>query len=161
MQRVFVAATGKPSDAAILLTTIIVVSVFTPIRARLQTLVERRFRETLDPSRPFADYLSALEVRLGRVDPDVSLRRLLFVAVGALDASSGSVSIGAGAGERLVTTIGAASFEVALAAVAGEGPTRVSLAVGSRVSGAPYRDQDRAAAGSAVAAVAEVLAEQA
>jgi hypothetical protein len=161
LQRVFVTATGKPSDAAILLTTIIVVSVFTPIRARLQALVERRFKETLDPSRPFADYVNALEVRLGRIDADVALRRLLSVALAALDASNGSVSIGEEAGERPVATTGTPPFEVALSAFAGEGHTRVRLAVGSRTGGAPYRDQDRAAVGSAVAAVAEALAQQA
>jgi hypothetical protein len=160
MQRVFVTATGQPSDAAIVLTTVIVVSVFTPIRARLQALVERRFKETLDPSRPFADYVAAIEARLGRIDPEVALRRLLAVALGALDAPSGSVSVGAGSGARQVAASGPPSFEADLEAVAGDGATRVHLAVAARARGAPYRDQDRTAADAAVAAVAEALAQQ-
>lgn len=161
MQRVFVAVTGEKSDGAIVLTTIIVVSVFTPIRARLQRVVDRHFKETHDPSRPLAEYVAALEVRLGRIDPDIAMRRLLRVAVDALGASSGSVSIGEGAGERLIATTGDAPVEPALEAVAGEDRTRVRLVVGPRVGGAPYRDQDRATAGSALAAVAEALAQQA
>ena len=161
MQRVFVAATGEPSDAAIVLTTIVVVSVFTPIRARLQAAVERRFKETQDPSRPFAEFVAALDARLGRVDPEVALRRLLVIAVDALGASSGSVSLGEGDGVRLLATVGQPDFEPALESVAGHGRARVRLAIGPRAWGAPYRDQDRTAADSAVTAAAEALAQQA
>jgi hypothetical protein len=161
MQRVFVTLTGERSDAAIVLSTIVVVTVFTPIRARLQAIVERRFKETHDPSRPLAEYVAALETRLGRIDQDVALRRLLHVVVDALDAPGGSISIGEGAGERLITTTGQAPFEPALLAVAGSDQARVRLAVGPRVGGAPYRDHDQAATGAAVAAVAEALAQQA
>ena len=42
-QRAFVALTGERSDAAIVLTTLIVVSLVTPVKTRLQTVVDRRF----------------------------------------------------------------------------------------------------------------------
>lgn len=48
-QRVFVAATGEESDAAIVLTTLIVVSLFTPLKTRLQTLVDTRFKPAPSP----------------------------------------------------------------------------------------------------------------
>lgn len=43
-QRVFVAVTGEKSDGAIVLTTLIVVSMFTPLKTRLQALVDRRWK---------------------------------------------------------------------------------------------------------------------
>ncbi len=43
-QRVFVAVTGEKSDGAIVLTTLIVVSTFTPLKTRLQALVDRRWK---------------------------------------------------------------------------------------------------------------------
>jgi hypothetical protein len=43
-QRVFIAVTGERSDAAIVLTTLIVASTFTPLKARLQTIVDARLK---------------------------------------------------------------------------------------------------------------------
>ena len=49
IQRVFVNVTGDKSDAAIIITTLIVAGSFTPIRRVLDTIVDRRFRA---PSAP-------------------------------------------------------------------------------------------------------------
>jgi hypothetical protein len=43
-QRVFVAITGDRSDAAIIVTTLVMASLFTPIRNWLQSFVDRRFK---------------------------------------------------------------------------------------------------------------------
>jgi len=50
-QRVFMAVTGERSDAAIVLTTLIVASTFTPLKLRLQAIVDRRAKPmpVLDP----------------------------------------------------------------------------------------------------------------
>lgn len=157
LQRVFVAVTGGGSDAAIVLSTVVVVSVFTPVRARLQRFVDRRFKEVRDPRMEMAAFVTTLETRLWRLEPDAVLRRLLEVATSALGASAGSVQRGG----TLVAHHGPGSFEPALVATAGEGPARLTLAVGARGEGAPYRDQDRAAVQSAVAAAAGALADQA
>jgi len=45
-QRVFMAVTGERSDAAIVLTTLIVAATFTPLKARLQSTVDRRIKAT-------------------------------------------------------------------------------------------------------------------
>jgi hypothetical protein len=55
-QRVFVAITGDRSDAAIVITTLVVASLFTHLRNWLQGFVDRRFR----PSRPAAIELPPL-----------------------------------------------------------------------------------------------------
>jgi len=52
-QRVFIAVTGERSDAAIVLTTLIVASTFTPLKARLQTIVDARLK-TARPVAPLA-----------------------------------------------------------------------------------------------------------
>jgi hypothetical protein len=44
--RLFSSVTGERSDAAVVLTTLIVVSVFTPLRTRLQATVDRRVKAT-------------------------------------------------------------------------------------------------------------------
>jgi hypothetical protein len=161
LQRIFVAVTGQQSDAAIVLTTIVVVSVFTPIRARLQAIVDRRFKETRDPRRILGDYVSALETRLGPIDPDLALRRLLQVAITAFDAADGSITIGEAGHERVAAATGRVPPEPALDVASGSGSAGIRLRIGPRVGGSPYRDQDRTVAESAVAAVAQALVEQA
>lgn len=46
-QRLFMAATGERSDAAIVLTTLIVAATFTPVKTRLQEVVDRRVKQTV------------------------------------------------------------------------------------------------------------------
>lgn len=45
-QRIFVAVTGDRSDAAIVLATLVLASLFTPIKNSLQTFVDKRFKPT-------------------------------------------------------------------------------------------------------------------
>jgi hypothetical protein len=96
-QRLFVGVVGPGSDATIVITTLIVVTAFNPIKARLQTLVDRRFKEVHSADAALAAFV--LEVRRSVSPPDLyrSLQRLLDVAVGAYGSSGGTVSvIGAG-----------------------------------------------------------------
>jgi hypothetical protein len=153
LQRVFVAVTGGGSDAAIVLSTVAVVSVFTPVRARLQRLVDRRFREVRDPRVELAEFVTTIETRIWRLEPDAVLRRLLEVAASALGASAASVAHS----DTLVARVGEGSFEPAVVATSGDGSARVTVAVGPRSEGAPFAERDRAALQSAVAAVAEAL----
>src|SRR5205814_8583727 len=44
LQRTFQSVTGNSSDAAIIISTLILASVFTPIRKWLEAIVERRFK---------------------------------------------------------------------------------------------------------------------
>ena len=46
-QRIFVAVTGSESDAAIVLTVLVVGSVFTPLRRSLESVVDRRFASSV------------------------------------------------------------------------------------------------------------------
>jgi hypothetical protein len=53
-QRFFVSLTGQSSDAAIVITTLILASVFTPVRKALENAVDRRFRPAAAPAQPVA-----------------------------------------------------------------------------------------------------------
>ncbi|HJP89861.1 MAG TPA: hypothetical protein VJ850_12570 [Candidatus Limnocylindrales bacterium] len=62
-QRFFVSLTGQSSDAAIVITTLILASVFTPVRKALENAVDRRFRPAAAPaSVPAATTLTPSEL---------------------------------------------------------------------------------------------------
>jgi hypothetical protein len=156
MQRLFVAVTGERSDAVFVLTTLVVVVVFTPVKNGLQTIVDRRFKEVRDPTAPLAAFVDRLHDGIWQLDADLVLKRLLAVAVDSLAASEGAVDL---AGRR-VARLGADDPAPVLTAEAGAEPSRVSLVIGARVAGAPYEERDRIALDGAVHAVAEALADQ-
>jgi len=161
MQRFFIAATGQESDAAIVLTTLAVVSAFTPVKSRLQGLVDRRFRETADPSRALAELAAALASRLGRVDPHLALSRLLGVAVAGFDATGGDVRLDSGADSHVAATFGTrlaeSSDEVPVVIFHRTGAGSIRLRLGHRIGGAPYGAAGRASLTAAVAAVGDAL----
>ncbi|HMK09099.1 MAG TPA: hypothetical protein VK449_08740, partial [Anaerolineales bacterium] len=89
-QRVFIALTGETSDAAIVITTLIIVSAITPLRDRLQTWVDRQFREIPTGAlRTFGDEVAGY-VELN--DPERLMKRFLSEAVSALGAEAGAVT---------------------------------------------------------------------
>lgn len=78
-QRLFTAITGQNSDAAIVITTLILAAVFTPARKALEGVVERRFRPPLPAGQPVAaQALVALD------DPEVE-RRIAAIARAVVD----------------------------------------------------------------------------
>jgi hypothetical protein len=156
MQRLFVAVTGEVSDAVFVLTTLVVVIVFTPIKNGLQSIVDRRFKEIGDPTAPLAAFVDRVRDGVWRLDPMLVVRRLLEVAVDSLAASGGTAELDG----RPVSRVGLGDQAPALTSTAGAGTARISLVVGPRLAGVPYEDRDRAALDAAVDAVAGVLADQ-
>jgi hypothetical protein len=88
-QRVFIAFTGEQSDAAIVVTTLIVAAAIAPLRTRLQTWVDRQFREL--PAEALRTFGGEVREFLEFTDPSLLARRLLGEAVRALGAESGAV----------------------------------------------------------------------
>ena len=82
-QKVFMALTGERSDAAIVLTTLILASTFIPIKSRLQAIVDRRFRDVHDPLRRLTDFSKRVETGIWVVDGRLALAGLLEEAVAA------------------------------------------------------------------------------
>jgi hypothetical protein len=72
-QRIFLVMTGGTSDAAIVITTLIVATLYTPLRKRIDTVVDRRFK--YEQSR-FGSYREQLDQALSLVDDEVAAERL-------------------------------------------------------------------------------------
>ena len=68
-QKAFVALAGEKPDAAIVITTLILASAFTPLRTRLQTVVDLRFRDTHDPLPRLSEFSKRVEGGIWIVDP--------------------------------------------------------------------------------------------
>jgi hypothetical protein len=91
-QRLFTGIVGAGSDATIVLTTLIVVSAFNPAKARLQAIVDRRFKEVHDPVADLEAFTAGVRGSLARPDRGRTLRTFLEVAVAALAASGGELT---------------------------------------------------------------------
>jgi hypothetical protein len=104
-QRLFEGVIGPGSDATIVLTTLVVVTAFTPIKNRIQAIVDRRFKEVHDPVAELDAFVSEVRHSLGAPDRDRALRRLLEVAVVAYGAGGGEVRLSVDDASRLIATV--------------------------------------------------------
>ena len=93
MQRVSKAITGADSEAALVLTTLIVVAAFTPVKSRLQSLVDRRFKETRDPAVRLTSFVSDVQASLSLPDAKRTMRRFLHLVVEACDLRGGRIEL--------------------------------------------------------------------
>jgi hypothetical protein len=93
MQRLFVTVTGETSDAAIVLTTLVVVVGFTPLKTRLQAIVDRRYKEVPDPASALEAFVTEVRHALSPPDRDRTMRRLTEVAVESYQARGGEVQV--------------------------------------------------------------------
>jgi hypothetical protein len=66
-QRLFVAVTGDRSDAAVVITTLVLAGLFTPVKNSLQSFVDRRFRPTGAPPIHHED-IRTVEIRLDQLE---------------------------------------------------------------------------------------------
>ena len=93
LQRVFQSVTGDSSDAAIVITTLILASVFTPVRKWLEGIVERRYKPApgegaalvVDPtigSQDWDDRVAAVALRVVRAELKVRPQRVVAVGGG-------------------------------------------------------------------------------
>lgn len=91
-QRMFLTITGQQNDnIAIVITTLIVAATFTPLKAAIESLVTRQFRDTYDQTRNLRAYGDQVQAFLMMSDPTLVTRRLLEDAVRSLKAQSGAV----------------------------------------------------------------------
>jgi hypothetical protein len=90
-QRAFMALTGERSDAAIVLTTLIVASAFTPLRAALQSVADKYVKQPPDPRKNLLGFGEQLGAVLDMLEVEPLARRILDEAVRAFNASCGAV----------------------------------------------------------------------
>jgi hypothetical protein len=83
-QRLFVAVTGQSSDAAVVLVTLVVATLYAPMRKRLEAIIDKRFKyETLR----FGAYTDRVKTVLSVIDPARSAEKLASEAVAELGAT--------------------------------------------------------------------------
>lgn len=159
MQRLSRSLTNADSDAAIVVTTLIVVMAFTPIKSRLQSLVDRRFKENRDPAVQLDSFVNEVLASLSLLDPPRTLRRFLGVVVAACDLPGGRIELErpdadlwtANEGERPTS-------DPVVTASAALGTGRVSLILNRPRRKGSLSLQDRTAIERALSAVAAELA---
>jgi hypothetical protein len=141
MQRLFVALTGERSDAAIVATTLVVVVAFTPIKNRLQTLVDRRFKEPRDPAALLARFVEGLSEGPWVVDPLRARERFAGAAESAFDATGAGLYIGSAEAPAFATPgwTGDVALSVPLGRV---GRQDAELRLGPRAEDRPYATED-------------------
>jgi hypothetical protein len=131
MQRVSHGLTGADSDAAIVLTTLIVVTAFTPIKTRLQAIVDRKFKENVDQRARIEAFTSELDSRLWPLDRKRVLTRFLEVAVAACDVAGGRIELRDADGRSWSTSTGSVvDAATGQGLLAGARDTRVRLVLG-------------------------------
>src|SRR5436190_6128286 len=105
-QKLFIAITGEKSDAAVVLTTLVLTTSFTPIKSGLQGFVDRRFKESPDSVKELSTYKEQVQTFVQMNDSEQMARRLLEKAVKAFNARSGAVYFEGYGAPQPVHTIG-------------------------------------------------------
>ena len=90
-QRLFVATTGQKSDAAIALTTLGIVTLFTPLKSRLQGIVDKAFKETNDPARQLKKIEEQIRSVVQVMDAQQMVHWSLEKVASAFDAQAAAV----------------------------------------------------------------------
>lgn len=140
-RRFFLALTGQQSDAATVLSTLIVVAAFDPVRKWVQEFVDERLKYR---TRRLGAFGEKLRDFCEMNDVDDLARRFLEQIVAAYGASSGAVYLGESANVELVATSGKWDGRAALSVPLEYGGTRCGMvALGKPRRGAVYDDEDR------------------
>jgi hypothetical protein len=142
MQRVFIVLTGERSDAAVVLTTLLVASAFTPLRELLQGFLKRNFGSSVPGTKGLDSFTDEVDEHLRLSDRDRLLTQLLAESVGSLGAVGGALV--EAAAERPARTLGSWDGVSRLSAdvrVGGEVVAQILL--GPRVNAEPYGERAR------------------
>lgn len=118
-QRLFISVAGQSSDVAIVLTTLVVVAVYAPVRKRVEAVVDRYFKYD---QRAYGRYLDELRHLLDLIEPHRAARRLAHEALANTAATGVAVTRRDGSVE----------------ATAGHWPAEPSIAVPIDVAGSPF-----------------------
>jgi hypothetical protein len=157
-QTLFAGVAGRQSEAATVLTTLIVVAAFDPLKGWLQRTIDARFKEGADRTQRWKEYGKQVKAFVEMNDAEASVRRLLEEAAAVFETTCGAVYLRR-AGEMLqVHTIG--DWRNAPEATIGlehQGLTVGSLSLGARRSGRPFDPHDLALLADTAGAVAAAI----
>jgi hypothetical protein len=157
-QKLFVTLTGQQSDAATVMTTLIVVAAFEPIKAWLQRIVDRRFKEAPDPTKTLNAFGDQVQAVVQVLDPTQLAKRLLDEAVRAFDATGGAVTVEHNS-THLTYQVGELDGIARLCVPLHDDAADFgALELGARKNGEAYSDADRQVLTRNAARVARALA---
>jgi hypothetical protein len=157
---VFVAVTGQTSDASIVLATLVIVALITPLKDWLQGLVNRRFKDLPRPAKVLHDFEAQVRGRMYAVDAGQILRRALEKAVEAFDAKHGAAYVENKGEFRCVHTIGVLNVESEVSLAVGlVGKHYGRLALGAKQGGGSYTEADLRLLRGTAAVVAQAIDE--
>ena len=141
-QRLFIALTHETSDVAIVFTTLVVATLYAPLRERLEVVVDQRFK--FDQPR-FGAYRHEIGQVLSVIDPQLAAERLIREAVAELGATGGTILAKNGTVTARAGAWPGPGDIVAPAvtvAIIGGPAALATIALGPRADGAPYRPAD-------------------
>lgn len=152
-QRMFVVLTGQRSEAAIVLTTLAVATLYTPVRKRVESLVDRYFKYS---QRLFGAYREELRRALDVMAAARAAQRLAREAVVETGAVAAAVI---GTDGLVVGTAGEWPADSSITVpISAEGAPLTAVLLGPRRDGRPHRTQALAALGEVAAMAATASA---
>lgn len=160
-QRLFTTVTGERSDAAIVVTTLILASAFTPVKSWLQAATDRRFKAPADARKRLEGFRESLRIVSEAVDRTALRRRFLEEIIGAFRCRGATLVLTRGS-QTHEDHVGEPGAAVVRCDVADDGVVMGRLELGPRADGSEYTAADvvELEKTAAVVARAYVLAER-
>lgn len=161
LQKIFQAVTGEKSDVAVVLTSLILVSVFTPVKTRLQAFLDRTFKDSPEHINMLRAFGGEVRSYVQMSDRLLMTKRLLDEAAIGMSAQSGAITMTANGNGHMETlhTYGKWRGEAWVAApLEYEGKRFGLLLLGPREGLRPYTREEFAALQGAAREVAHALA---
>jgi hypothetical protein len=156
----FVALTGETSNAATVLSTVLIVAILTPVKDRLHKAVDERFRYPSRADRVLKDFELQVTTRLQAVQAGPVMRRLLEHAVRGLGAVGGAVELVESGRSRRLCTAGEYSGQGVVRVPVGSGERSYGcIVLDARSDGAGYSEADLDRLRSTAAVVAAAIEE--
>ncbi|HEY6958648.1 MAG TPA: hypothetical protein VI814_07485 [Candidatus Limnocylindria bacterium] len=144
MQRIFIVLTGERSDAAVVLTTLLVAAAFAPLRDRLQAVVKRMFGADLPGTHGLDVFTDEIDAHLRLSDRDRLLSQLLAESVGSLGSTCGVLEIMDEGAAHPTHAIGAWKGDTHLSVdVIERGEVAARVCLGPRANGEGYDEDAR------------------
>jgi len=159
LQKIFQSITGERSDIAVVLTSLILVSVFTPVKTWLQTVLDRTLKDSPDHIRDLRDFGGAINSYVQMSDAQLMTRKLLDKAASGMSATSGAINLVRDGRMETAYTYGEWRGEAWVASPLEYGGQRFGLLLlGPREGARPYTREEFAVLQESVDAVAHALA---
>jgi hypothetical protein len=157
LQTFFAALTGSQSQAATVLTTLIIVAAFEPIKRWLQKIVDARFKEAPDPEARWKAFGEQVRTFVQMNDPVALVSRLLEEAVAVFDLKGGAVTLQEAGEMRQVHAIGDWNAPGLAIPLEHQGTHIGHISLGVRRSGRPFEAHDLEILGENANAVAAAI----